>query len=511
MVVKIACILVFAAVTVIIGIVSSKKVKGVGDFVLGGRNVGPWFSAFAFGTSYFSAVIFVGYAGKFGWNFGVSATWVGLANALIGSCLAWLVLGRRTRVMTKHLNTSTMPEFFEKRYDSKALKLVAAIIIFVFLVPYSASIYKGLSGIFEMAFNIRFEYCIIAMAVLTGIYVILGGYVAAALNDFIQGIVMLGGIAVVVWKVLSGQGGFTAALARLSSQAAETSGGTLNGAFTSFFGPDPAGLLSVMILTSLGTWGLPQMVHKFYSISDEKAIRKGTVISTLFAVVVAGGSYFMGGFGRLYVEADAAGNPVTGFDNIVPTMLSGALSDLMIGVIMVLVLSASMSTLSSLVISSSSTVTLDLIKGFFAPKMSEKKQMWVIRGFCAFFIVLSVVLALDKGSLISNLMAISWGALAGAFLAPFMYGLFSRRVTKAAVWTSFICGVGLVTVNLFVKFMDGTKAGALAMVGTLVIVPLVSLITPKMKKDHVDACFSCYNPTLTKNKKDILNLMALKP
>lgn len=493
MVVKIACILVFAAVTIIIGIVTSKKVKGVGDFVLGGRNVGPWFSAFAFGTSYFSAVIFVGYAGKFGWNFGVSATWIGLANALLGSCLAWLVLGRRTRVMTKHLDTSTMPEFFEKRYHSKALKLAAAIIIFVFLVPYSASIYKGLSGIFEMAFNIKFEYCIIGMAVLTAIYVILGGYVAAALNDFIQGIVMLIGIAIVVFKVLSGQGGFTAALATLSQQTAETSGGTLGGAFVSFFGPDPLNLIAVMILTSLGTWGLPQMVHKFYSISDEKAIRKGTIISTVFAVIVAGGSYFMGGFGRLYVEADAAGNPVTGFDGIVPSMLNNSLSDLMIGIIVVLVLSASMSTLSSLVISSSSTVTLDLIKGFFAPKMSEKKQMWVIRILCAFFIVLSVVLALDKGSLISNLMAISWGALAGAFLAPFMYGLFSKRVTKTAVWVSFIGGVGLVVANLFFKFTEGTTAGALAMVGMLVIVPIVSLFTPKMDKKYVDDCFSCYD------------------
>ena len=493
MVVKIACILVFAAVTVLIGILSSKKVRGVGDFVLGGRNVGPWFSAFAFGTSYFSAVIFVGYAGRFGWNFGVSATWIGLANALIGSCLAWLVLGRRTRVMTKHLNTSTMPEFFEKRYDSKALKLVAALIIFVFLVPYSASIYKGLSGIFQMAFNIPFEYCIIGMAVLTAVYVILGGYVAAALNDFIQGIVMLIGISVVVYKVLAGQGGFTAAIVKLSQQTAETSGGTLNGAFTSFFGPNPLQLVAVMILTSLGTWGLPQMVHKFYSISDEKAIRKGTIISTLFAVVVAGGSYFMGGFGRLYVTATEAGTPEAGFDGVVPAMLSGTLSDLMIGIIVVLVLSASMSTLSSLVISSSSTVTLDLIKGFFAPKMSEKKQMWIIRIFCAFFIGLSVVLALDKGSLISNLMAISWGALAGAFLAPFMYGLFSKRVTKAAVWVSFACGVGLVTANLFFKFMDGTVAGALAMVGTLVIVPLVSLITPRLKQEHVEECFSCYN------------------
>ena len=343
-----------------------------------------------------------------------------------------------------------------------------------------------------MAFHIPFEVCIIAMAVLTAVYVILGGYVAAALNDFIQGIVMLIGITVVVVSVLSGKGGFTAALAELSQKTAESTKG-LNGAFVSFFGPDPLGLLGVMILTSLGTWGLPQMVHKFYSISDEKAIRKGTIISTLFAVVVAGGSYFMGGFGRLYVEANEAGAPVSGFDGIVPSMLSGTLSDLMIGIIVVLVLSASMSTLSSLVISSSSTITLDLIKGFIAPKMSEKKQMWTIRILCAFFIVLSVVLAMDKGSLISNLMSISWGALAGAFLAPFMYGLFSKRITKYAVWFSFVAGVGVVVVNMFVKFTDGTMAGALAMVGTLITVPLVSLITPRLNREHVDNCFACYD------------------
>ena len=302
---------------------------------------------------------------------------------------------------------------------------------------------------------------------------------------------MLIGITVVVVSVLSGKGGFTAALAELSQKTAESTKG-LNGAFVSFFGPDPLGLLGVMILTSLGTWGLPQMVHKFYSISDEKAIRKGTIISTIFAIVVAGGSYFMGGFGRLYVDANEAGAPVSGFDGIVPSMLSGTLSDLMIGIIVVLVLSASMSTLSSLVISSASTVTLDLIKGFFAPKMSEKKQMWTIRILCAFFIVLSVVLAMDKGSLISNLMAISWGALAGAFLAPFMYGLFSKKITKAAVWVSFVAGVGLVVLNLFLKFTDGTMAGAMAMVGTLIIVPLVSLITPRLNKEHVDNCFACY-------------------
>ncbi len=507
MVVKIACIVVFALITIGIGIYCGRKVQGTGDFVLGGRSVGAWFSAFAYGTSYFSAVVFVGYSGTFGWRFGISAFWIGIANALLGSLMAWVMLGRRTRVMTKHLDSATMPDFFEKRYNSKALKLAASLIIFAFLIPYSASIYKGLSGIFEMAFNIPFEYCIIAMAVLTGIYVVIGGYKAAALNDFVQGIIMLVGIALVVWNVLANKGGFTGAIAALSEHTPEAgaAGSGIKGVFVSMFGPDPWALLGVMILTSLGTWGLPQMVHKFYSIKDEKAIKQGTIISTLFALVVAGGSYFMGGFGRLYVQNGANGVPVTGYDGVVPAMLSNSLSDLMIGVIVVLVLSASMSTLSSLVISSSSTITLDLIKGFFWKNMSEKKQVLIMRILCAFFIVLSVVMALQPGNLISNLMAISWGALAGAFLAPFMYGLFSKKITKTAVWVSFIVGIGIVSVNHFTGLMEGTSAGAVSMIVTLVLVPIVSLITPKLKKEHVKHCFACYDEKVETTKKKALS------
>ena len=493
MVVKVGLIVVFFAVTILLGVICRRRIKSVGDFVLGGRNVGPWLSAFAYGTSYFSAVVFVGYAGQFGWNFGISAFWIGIANAFIGSLAAWLILGRRTRIMSKHFEAATMPEFFEKRYNSRALKLVASIIIFVFLVPYSASVYRGLSGIFSMAFGIDFQYCMIGIAVITAIYVILGGYMANAGNEFVQGIIMLAGIAVVVFAVLNGQGGFTEAVKALSQKEVLSGAGQgIKGAYVSFFGPDPWGLLGVMVLTSLGTWGLPQMVHKFYSIKDEKAIRKGAFISTLFALVVAGGSYFMGGFGRLYVEANPDGTPVKAYDAIVPFMLDSALSDLLIGLIVVLVLSASMSTLSSLVLSSSSTLTIDFLKGFFMKDMKEKRQVIIIRLLCAVFIVLSVVLAQVEGALISNLMAISWGALAGAFLAPFLYGLFWRKVTKSAVWVSFAVGIGLVVANLFLEIVPGTSAGAISMAVTLVLVPIVSLITPKLSKQHVDACFSCY-------------------
>lgn len=509
MAVKILLLIVFFAVMIGVGIYSRKKATSVNDFVLGGRGVGPWLTAFAFGTSYFSSVVFVGYAGQFGWKYGLSSTWIGLGNAFIGSLLAWLVLGRRTRVMTQKLDAKTMPEFFGKRYDSRALRIAGSVVAFVFLVPYTASIYNGLSRLFGMAFDIDYKVCIIVMALLTGVYVIVGGYMATALNDFIQGIIMLIGICAVIAAVLSGQGGFLNAIKELSILSADDvavpalQGG--QGLFVSFFGPDPLNLLGVVVLTSLGTWGLPQMVHKFYAIKDEKAVKTGTVVSTFFAIVISGGCYFLGGFGRLFDSAaiyKADGS--IAYDSIVPQMLS-TLPDVLIGIVIVLVLSASMSTLSSLVLTSSSTLTLDFLKESVVKDMSEKTQLVVMRVLVAVFIIVSVVLALNPPTFIAQLMGISWGALAGAFLAPFMYGLYSKKVTKAAVWTSYVVGVGIIVSNMFLKFIASPiNAGAITMLAGLIVVPIVSLITPRLDPDFVDEIFTCYDATVVVHKTSSL-------
>lgn len=506
MISKILLLLIFFGVMVAVGVYSRRHAANVDGFVLGGRNVGPWLTAFAYGTSYFSAVVFVGYAGQFGYKYGLSATWIGIGNAIIGSLLAWVLLGRRTRIMSKHVKAKTMPDFFGKRYDSNALRLAASAISFIFLIPYTASVYNGLSRLFGMAFAIPYEVCVIVMAALTCVYVILGGYMATAINDFIQGIVMLFGIVAVIAAVLNGQGGFMDAVFKLSeipSDIPVTAGQP--GAFASFFGPDPLNLLGVVILTSLGTWGLPQMVNKFYAIRDEKAVKTGTIISTLFAVVISGGCYFLGGFGRLFDTA-AIRNGEGGiiYDAIIPSMLS-TLPDLLIGIVIVLVLSASMSTLSSLVLTSSSTLTLDFIKGTVVKDMDEKKQLLWMRILLVFFVVVSVVLALDPPVFIAQLMGISWGALAGAFLAPFLYGLYCKWVTKAAVWASFACGIGITVSNMFFKYIASPiNAGAVAMIAGLAVVPLVSLVTPKMQKEKTQSLFSCYEEKVTVEQKLVL-------
>ena len=515
MLLKSILLILFFAVMFGVGIYCSRTASDVQGFVLGSRNVGSWLTAFAFGTSYFSAVIFVGYAGQFGWKYGLAATWIGIGNALIGSLLAWRILGRRTRLMTQHLQSATMPDFFGKRFFSDALKVAASVIVFIFLIPYTASLYNGLSRLFSMAFSVDNVWCVLGMAVLTGIYVLVGGYMATAVNDFIQGLIMLVGICAVIVSVLSGNGGFSAAVSTLSQVLSEAAP-ELNGAFVSFLGPQPLYLLGVVLLTSLGTWGLPQMVGKFYAIRNEAAIRKGTFISTFFAIIVAGGCYFLGGFGRLYgqsIEYTAAGTPI--YDSIIPSMLA-SLPDLMIGVVIILVLSASMSTLSSLVLTSGSTLTLDIIDPAVAKvrkgaRLNDRSQLLCIRLLVLFFIVISSILAIFQAkssvTFIAQLMGISWGALAGAFLAPFLYGLYWKRTSVASVWASFIAGVAIMCGCMYCTFTGQTfispyftspiNAGVLAMLVGLVIVPLVSLCTKVEQKEKVEKMFNCYNTTVT--------------
>ena len=507
MFIKILLTIIFLIVTVAVGVFSRKQARSVDGFVLGGRSVGPWLTAFAFGTSYFSAVVFVGYAGQFGWKYGLSSTWIGVGNAVIGSLLAWLVLGRRTKLMTQHIESRTMPDFFGTRFNSQGLRVVASVIAFVFLIPYTAGVYKGISTLFEMGFGIPYEYCVIIMAILTAVYVILGGYKATAMNDFIQGIIMLFGIVVVIAAVLNTQGGLSAAVSKMAALPADSTATTQNGGFASLFGPDPWNLLGVVVLTSLGTWGLPQMVGKFYSITDESAIRRGTIISTIFAFVVAGGCYFLGGFGRLFGIPPTLPNGKLDFDSIIPSML-GTLPDIIIALVVLLVLSASMSTLASLVLTSSSTMTLDLIyrdkkslpgeveEGTIDDIVSEKierRKVVIMRVLIVFFITISLMIALNPPTFIAQLMGISWGALAGAFLAPFMLGLYWKGVTTVSVWACFVWGVGITVVNMLLgNLINPINCGAIAMLGGFVVVAVVSLFTPKMNKEYTNRIFECY-------------------
>lgn len=485
--IKLLLIGTFVAILLASGFYSMRKTHNLGDFFLGGRDIGPWMSAFAYGTTYFSAVIFVGYAGKIGWGFGFSSIWIGVFNALIGSYLAWKVLAKPTREMSEKLGVMTMPEFLQARYDSHALKIFSAGVIFIFLVPYSASVFMGLSYVFEGVFGLPYTYILLFMAILTSIFLLMGGYRAIALTDSVQGIVMLFGVGLLLYYVFNNPavGGFGQVLPRLQAVGSD---------FASLY---PAGkkglnLLALIILTSLGPWGLPQMIQKFYAIKDTEKIKAATVISTLFAFVIGVGAYGVGTVVHLYYDKLPI-DPATGkgtVDLLIPGIIQTALPEITAVMILLLVLSASMSTLSSLVLISSSTLTIDLLKGYLKPDMGKQEELLTMRTLCLIFIILSVIIAQIKPAIILTLMALSWGTVAGVFLGPYLWGLFWPRTTKTGAWCGALGGLIIGLGYSVTHNMDTAMGGALAMICSLFIVPAVSVFTEQFSTEHLEKVFA---------------------
>ncbi|MDR0570821.1 MAG: sodium:solute symporter [Clostridiales Family XIII bacterium] len=498
-IISLVVLLLFISIIVAIGLFSTKKAMTVDGFLLGGRKIGPWLSAFAYGTTYFSAVIFVGYAGMFGWTVGFSGIWIGIGNALLGCLLAWLVLAKPTRKLTHALNARTIPELFERRYLSRGMKLYSAVIIFVFLVPYAAGVYKGLGALFSSIFvGAPPSVCIAIVAVITAVYLVLGGYVATSLNDFIQGVIMVVGLIAMIALLLTRPevGGLAAGSMKLAA---------IDHNLTDMFSPSNLKvLLPNILLTSFGVWGMPQMVHKYYAIKDEQSIKTATVVSTLFALFIGGGAYFSGALSKLFINADAAGMPdvAGGYDGVVPSVLmtvlgEGIFQNIVLGVIMLLLLSASMSTLSAIVLSSSSAVSIDLVQEV-KPNISPGRQLLIMRALCLVFVAASFIFATMNISFIVNLMSFSWGVVAGSFIGPYIWGLYCRWVTKPGAWAGLLSGLATVAVMLvYNTALSGFNAakslapimGVSAMCVSLVAVPLVSLATRKYDDEHLGRIF----------------------
>ena len=486
----------YAVGMIAIAYFTRRRSRSVDDFLHAGKKgINGWMSAFAYGTTYFSAVVFVGYAGKFGSSFGLASVWIGIFNAIIGALVAWLVLARRTKNMTTRLSSKTMPDFFEKRYESSGLKIISAIVIFVFLIPYSASVYSGLSSLFEFVFGIEGWIVMIALAVITAIYLFFGGYFATALSDFIQGIIMLVGVSIMVILFLSNEN-VNWDLSGLTSDVNKT-WFTFNSTSGGFYGSTVT-LLSLIFLTSFGVWALPQTVHKYYAIRDKKAITQGTIVSTVFALIIGFGAYFVGSLSGLFPGELLAGIKA---DNIIPVLLKEVIPVGLIGVIAVLILSASMSTLSSVSLASASVVAVDLYKGKINKDASDRKVNIIMKSLCVLFILISVVLAIlneEFGfSAIAYMMGISWGTLAGCFIGPFVLGVVWKRVTKIAAWTSVVSCLVLTVTLIFVlgcchpaydgsfasALMNGINCspaiGSICMIFSVIVTVLVSLVTKK--------------------------------
>jgi solute:Na+ symporter, SSS family len=496
MVFSIVLLVVFLAGMIAIGIWGMRKTATLNDFFLGGRSVGPWISAFAYGTTYFSAVLFIGFGGKIGWGYGPGGLWIAFGNAFVGAMLAWFVLGRRTRRMTQNLDAMTMPEFLQERFEGKYLKMFAAIIIFVFLIPYSASVFKGLGHLFEANFGIPYDYALLIMIGITGIYLILGGYFAVTLTDFIQGLIMIVGailmVAVLTVKandILGAHGGVVSAMQGASERYQQ---------FASAIPPEkrPSKLIlaALVFMTSFGVWGMPQMVQKFYAVKNESVIKKAAIVTTLFSVVIAFAAYYTGALTHIFYDGSTITKAADGkvaFDAIIPALLTKYLPGALMAVILLLILSASMSTLSSLVLVSASSVAIDLYKGHVEPSMSREKSLLMMRFLSGVFVVLSYFVAKFQFAIIVELMSLSWGAVAGAFMAPFFYGLYWKKATHASILIGMFVGMGTSIALYYIWGAPNSPlAASIGMLAPFIVIPLVSAFTKAPSKELIDKAFA---------------------
>ncbi len=425
-------IAIYGLAMVLIALMYSKSSSGMANFTVGGRNAGAWISAMSYGTSYFSAVMFIGYSGGSGWNFGLFSILVGVGNAIFGSLLAWLVLADKTREITKKWRIKSMPQLFEKRFNCPAMRLFACLVIFFFLTPYSASVYKGLTSVCTVILGIDENICMIIIAVASAFLIVLGGYTAMLKADFVQGFVMIVGVIVLIVLVVMSEpvGGLANGFNNMVDYMSQNEMLPLNFNTT-------VSLIALVLMTSFGTWGLPQMVHKYYGIKDKKEVKRGVIISTFFAFLIAGGGYFIGSLSHLFF-----GNtlPEGGTDYLVPLMLESAgLPDILVGVILVLLISASVSTLSGISLTACSTFVMDFIKQSFIPSLDSKKTANLTRVFCLAFVVMSYLIAIGDTPII-DLMSYSWGIISGSFLAPYVLTLHYKKINKAGAWAGMLAG-----------------------------------------------------------------------
>jgi len=415
---------VYFGVLLAIGFITRRKTKSTTDYHIGGRSIGAFVSAFSFVSAYYSSVVIIG-GGGFGYKYGMSTIWIGATNVLVGCFLAWVILGKRARKLSKKLNAVTIPDFFGKLYNSNFAKLFSALIISVFLVIYNVSILKGLGNTFEVLLDIPYLWGLIISGVIVLIYVSLGGYFAVVWTGFIQGLIMVFGLILLLFVTLNKVGGLTTgvhSLGEISKGFVETPG---------IWGLP--GLLSYALVVSFGVWGMPQMLVRFYSIKSDKAIKIGTLLATIGSAMAVI-PYLVGALSRILYPN------IANADLAIPTLVKDIMSPISGSIFFSAVIAAGMSTFSAVLIILVGSLIRDLVKDSFGAKLSDRRELFWCRTSNILIGIISIIIAIKPPGLILVLTAFSWAVIASTCLAPFLMGLYWRGVTKAGVISAMIGG-----------------------------------------------------------------------
>lgn len=419
----------------LIGLLSRKATATKEDFYLGGRRIGVWVSSFSFVSAYYSSVVIIG-GGGFGYKYGMATLWVAAINVLLGTTLAWIILGKRTRELTQKYNAVTLPEFLAKRYQSRTLQIISGLIIAIFLIVYNVSILKAMANISQVLMNVSYLQGLLISGLIIIIYVSLGGYLAVVWTGFFQAWLMIIGLLLLTFFTLTKVGSFSNIFIRLSEinqNLIETPG---------VWGW--SGLVSYCMIVSFGVWGMPQLVARFYSIRDTKVLRIGTVLATLSASI-AFLPYFNGAASRILFPNLA--NP----DLAIPNLVKTVLSPISQAIFLTGVMAAGMSTFSAVLITAVSSLVKDFYEDGLNKKLDPQTHLRYARLASMTIGILSLIVAIKPPAMILVLTAFSWAVIAGANLWPFFFSLYLKRLSKTAGLISMLTGAILALVWIILK------------------------------------------------------------
>lgn len=478
-----------------IGVWFSNRNKTTDDFYLGGRKLGPFVTAMSAEASDMSSWLLMGLPGVAYLTGLAEASWTAI-GLVIGTYLNWLIVAKKLRNYSSSLGATTIPAFFSARFKDKSnmLSIIAAVVIIIFFVPYTASGFAACGKLFNSLFGINYLTAMIVCAAVIILYTMLGGFLAASTSDFVQSIVMTIALIVVLGYGVAHAGGFGAVIDNAKS---------LDGYFTILRTHDPATLTgspySFLTICSLLAWGLgyfgmPHILLRFMAIEDAKKLKLSRRVATVWVVISMAVAVFIGVIGLGMVSHGSMGALADSERIIVEIskLISqhNAVSALLAGVILAGILAATMSTADSQLLAAASSVSQNIVKEKLAKNMSEKTTMLVARVTLVVIAVIAVFLASDENSSVFRVVSFAWAGFGAAFGPVVLFSLFWKRTTKWGALSGMVSGGAMVFIW---KYGIAKLGGAFAIYELLpafavacIAIVVVSLITPAPEKDIVD-------------------------
>ena len=439
-------IVVYLGAMIGIGVWCSRRNKSTDDFYLGGRKLGPLVTAMSAEASDMSSWLLMGLPGVALLAGLPEATWTAIGLA-IGTYLNWLIVAKRIRRYSQHVGAVTIPDFFSKRYhdDKHLLSVIAALVIIVFFIPYTASGFNACGTLFSSLFGIDYFTAMIVSAVVIVLYTTLGGFLAASTTDLIQSIVMTIALIVVVCFGINAAGGWSAVVAN-----AQALPGYLNltQGYDAAMGTAASygGLAIVSTLAwGLGYFGMPHILLRFMAIEDVKKLNTSRRVATVWVVISMAVAILIGVVGSGMIHAGALEEIPAADSQRIIIKIAGLISSygvipaILAGLILSGILAATMSTADSQLLAAASSVSQDLVRDTLGVKLSNKMSMVIARTVVVIIAIIGVIWAREEGS-VFTIVSFAWAGFGAAFGPVVLLALFWKRSNKWGALAGMIAG-----------------------------------------------------------------------